>query len=289
MTTFQNEDLVLRVRPDYDPSLINLDAYEAFLDALCEDREYQKEAIRSACRFLAGGEYASTADLAEENYAGNAVLAERHRSLDRLISALPFSDKLSCSIDLATGTGKSWVFYGIARILLAEGVVDRVLLLCPSLTIESGLRAKFKRLSADRTLLDLIPADSELRVPEVTDATVTTGPGSICIENIDATYRHVRSSVRDSFLGRGATTLVLNDEAHHIYSPIAQADAAVKKWKEFLESPEFGFTRIVGASGTCYRGNDYFTDVISRYSLRQAMEDGRVEIGPLRPEGRESH
>lgn len=278
MTTFRNEDLVLRVRPDYDPSLINLDAYEAFLDALCEDREYQKESIRTACRLLAGGEYGSTADLAAENYAANAILAERYRSLDRLIAALPFGDKLSCSIDLATGTGKSWVLYGIARILLAEGVVDRVLLLCPSPTIEAGLRAKFRRFSADRTLLDLVPADREFRVPEVTDATVTTGPGAICIENIDATYRHVRSSVRDSFLGRGGSTLVLNDEAHHILSPIAQGDAAVKKWKEFLDSPDFGFTRIVGCSGTCYRGNDYFADVTSRYSLRQAMDDGRVKL-----------
>ena len=42
-----------------------------------------------------------------------------------------------------------------ARILLAESVVDRVLLLCPSLTIESALRTKFKQLSADRRLLDL--------------------------------------------------------------------------------------------------------------------------------------
>jgi hypothetical protein len=29
-------------------------------------------------------------------------------------------DKLSCSLDLATGTGKSYVIYGIARILLKE-------------------------------------------------------------------------------------------------------------------------------------------------------------------------
>jgi type III restriction enzyme len=278
MTTFRNEDLVLRVRPDYNPALINLDAYEAFLDALCEDREYQKDAIRTACRLLAGGEYRSVAELAEENYAVNPVLAERYRSLDRLIAALPFSGKLASSIDLATATGKSWVLYGIARILLAESVVDRVLLLCPSLTIEASLRTKFKRFSADPRLLDLIPSDRGFRVPEVTDATVTTGPGAICIENIDATYRHVRSSVRDSFLGRGSSTLVLNDEAHHIYSPVAQADAAVKRWKEFLDSPEFGFTRIIGCSGTCYRGNDYFADVISRYSLRQAMDDGRVKL-----------
>jgi len=277
MTTFKNEDLVLRVRSDYDPSIINLDAYEGFLDALCGDREFQKHAIRDACRFLAGGEYGSTAALAAENYAANPVLAEKYRSLEGLSSALPFPDKLACSLDLATGTGKSWVMYGIARILMAEGVVDRVLVLCPSLTIEAGLKAKFREFSADAGLLATIPADRTLRVPEIKDANSTTGPGDICVENIAATYEHVGSSVRDSFLGCGLTTLVLNDEAHHIYSPVAQADAAVKKWKAFLGSPDFGFRRIVGVSGTCYRGDEYFPDVVNRYSLRRAMDDGRVK------------
>ena len=277
MTAFRNEDLVLRVKPDFDPARINLDAYEAFLDALCGDREYQKEAIRTACVFLAGGEYESTEQLAKENYQDNPVLAEKYRSLPHLIERLPFPDKLACSLDLATATGKSWVMYGIARILLAEAVVDRVLVLCPSLTIESGLRTKFKQFSADGRLLELIPADREFRVPDITDANVTTGPGEICVENIAATYKHVRSSVRDSFSGRGEYTLVLNDEAHHIYSPLAQGDAAVKKWKSFLDDEEYGFRRIVGVSGTCYIGNEYFADVVSRYSLREAMDDGQVK------------
>jgi type III restriction enzyme len=55
--TFRNEDLVLRVRPDYDPGLLRLDRYEAFIDVLCGEREYQKEAIRTLCRFMAGGLY----------------------------------------------------------------------------------------------------------------------------------------------------------------------------------------------------------------------------------------
>ncbi len=168
--------------------------------------------------------------------------------------------------------------YGVARILMAEDVVDRVLVLCPSLTIEASLRDKFRRFSADPRLLDLIPSDRTYRVPEITTANVTTGPGAICVENIAATYAHVNSSVRDSFCGAGARTLVLNDEAHHIYTPVAQADAAVKKWKAFLDDETYGFTRIVGFSGTCYRGNDYFADVVSRYSLRQAMDDGRVKL-----------
>jgi type III restriction enzyme len=277
LTRFHNEDLVLRVNSDFDPKLLPLDEYEAFIDALCEDREYQKDAIRTVCRLLAGGEYGSTKDLAEENYDANPILTERYGSRDGLLEALPFPYMLSCSVDLATGTGKSWVMYGVARILLASGVVDRVLVLCPSLTIEAGLTVKFKKFSGDATLRDLIPDHAASRNPEVTDANQTTGPGDICIENIDATYKHVRSSVRDSFQGEGDRTLILNDETHHVFSPPTGAVRAIRRWKEFLEDPEFGFTRIAGFSGTCYTGNNYFPDVVERYSLRQAMEDGRVK------------
>ncbi len=277
MSTFRNEDLVLTVRSDYDPRRIRLERYEAFLDALCGDREYQKDAVRSVCRFLAGGEYGSTAELAEENYAQNVVLGDRYGSLEGLRAALPFPEKLACSVDLATATGKSWVMYGVAHILLAEGIVDRVLVLCPSLTIESGLRVKFKRFAGDATLRDLTPEDAAYRTPEIVDATVTTQPGNICIENIHATYENVRSSVRDSFgEGRGESTLVLNDEAHHVFTP-PTGDRAIRRWKEFLDDEEFGFARVAGFSGTCYVGNDYFADVVSRYSLREALEDGRVK------------
>lgn len=277
MTSFKNQDLVLKVKTDFDTRLLRLHKYEAFLDALCEGREFQIDAIKTVCRFLAGGVYSSTKQLAEENYRDNALLAERYGSLDGLIHELPFPDKLSCSVDHATGTGKSFVIYGIARILLAEGLVDRVLLLCPSLTIEAGLTVKFKGLSGDSRLLDLIPDDALLRVPDIKDANTTTGPGDICVENIAATYAHVKSSVRDSFLGKGGTTLVLNDEAHHIYSPVAQGDRAIRKWKAFLDDERFGFSRTVGFSGTSYVGDDYFPDVVHRYSLRQAMDEGRVK------------
>lgn len=273
---FVNEDLVLDVKPDYDPRSIRLDDFEPFLDALCSDREYQKDAIRDVCRFMAGGEYKSTNDLALENYQAKPILADRYGSFDGMLDSVPFPDKLSCSIDLATGTGKSWVIYGIARVLLAVGIIDRVLVLCPSLTIESGLCAKFTAFSANKTLRDLMPDYAVFPNPEITDADSTTGPGDICVENIDATYKHVKTSVRDSFLGKGATTLVLNDEAHHIYSP-PTGQRAIKRWKEFLDDPEFGFKYVAGFSGTCYVGDKYFSDVISRYSLRQAMEEGMVK------------
>jgi len=273
----KQDDLVLHVRTDYDPEVLRLDRYEGFLEALCGDREFQKDAIRAACRLLGGGLYANTEELAAENYAVNELLGEHYGSLSNLGAALPFRGKLACTIDLATATGKSWVMYGIAQILLAEGVVDRVLLLCPSLTIEAALHQKFNLLAGSSQLKDLLPDNSVYRNPNIVNADESTKPGDICIENIDATYQHVRSSVRDSFEGRGATTLVISDEAHHIYSPPTAGTRAIKRWKEFLDGDAFGFTRHVGLSGTCYVGNDYIADVIYRYSLREAMEDGRVK------------
>jgi len=55
--TFRNEDLVLKVRP-HDPRKWDETRYEAFLDELCGNREYQKEAIRTTLSYLLGGRYA---------------------------------------------------------------------------------------------------------------------------------------------------------------------------------------------------------------------------------------
>ena len=218
--------------------------------------------------------------LAEENYNSNDKLQERYGSFEEMVKHLQFPDRLSCSIDLATGTGKSYVMYGIARIMLAEGVVDRVLVLCPSRTIEEGLTKKFRELSADATLKDLIPENAKIRNPHIINGTESIISGSICIENFHATLEHVKSSIRESLLNKGEQTLVLNDEVHHVYNKPVGRDAIsrnIKKWKEFLLEPEFGFRYIIGFSGTCYLENDYFSDVIYRYSLRQAIEQGFIK------------
>jgi len=54
---------------------------------------------------------------------------------------------------------------------------------------------------------------------------------------------------------------------------MSPSDTALKKWKEFLLDPKYGFKFIVNVSGTCYIGDDYFTDVIHRFSLRDSIED----------------
>ena len=272
--TFQNKDLVLKVSPSYDPKRFDPNEYEAFLDALCGDREYQKEAIRETVRYFLGGEYKSLKELVEENYHNNPKLQEKYSSFEDFLSHLQLPDKLSCSLDHATATGKSYVMYGIARILLAESAVDQVLVLCPSNTIEAGLTEKFRSLSADRTLKDLLPADSKIANPRIINASNTIQKGDICIENIHATYINTKSAIEDSLAGKGERTLALNDEAHHLMSP---SDRGLKKWKEFLLDPKYGFKFIVNVSGTCYIGDDYFTDVIHRFSLKDSIEEKFVK------------
>ena len=272
--TFQNKDLVLKVSPSFDPKKLDFNQYEAFLDALCGNREYQKESIRETVRYFLGGEYQSLKDLAEENYHQSPKLQDKYSSLDDFIDYLQSPDKLSCSLDLATATGKSYVMYGIARILLAEGVVDQVLTLCPSNTIEAGLTDKFRILSGDKTLKDLLPPDSKILNPRIINASNTIQKGDICIENIHATYINTKSAIEDSLVGKGNRTLVLNDEAHHLMSP---SDTALKKWKGFLLEPKYNFRFIVNLSGTCYIGDDYFTDVIYRFSLKDSIEEHFVK------------
>ncbi len=271
---FQNEDLMLHVSSNIERSRFDVSDYEPFIDTLCGTREYQKEAIRVALRYFLGGRYTNLRQLAEENFHAHDILQQRYITFPKMEKFLKLPEQLSCSIDLATATGKSYVMYAIARIMLAHGAVDRVLILCPSLTIERGLKEKFQQLSSDATLKDLLPEDSFIRNPHIINATESIVEGTICIENFHATLLHVKSSIRASLTGKGAKTLVLNDEAHHIYNPTKD----LGRWKEFLLDPDFGFRYIAGFSGTCYNGNEYFADVIYRYPIRQAIEEGYAKI-----------
>jgi len=273
--TFRNQDLVLKVSENVDPKVFDINKYEPFLDALCREREYQKEAIRITLRYLLGGQCKNLRELAEENYHQNPILQEKYSSLEDFYRNLQLPDKLCCSLDLATGTGKSFIIYGLARIMLAEGAVDQVLVLCPSTTIEDGLLDKFHALSADKTLRDLLKgAGAKILNPGIINATETIKKGDICVENIHAVYKHVKSAIRDSLKGKGQRTLILNDEVHHM---VSGPKSELKKWKEFLLDSEFNFRYIVGDSGTCYVKNDYFADVIYRFSLRQSIEEKFVK------------
>ena len=271
--TFRQSELVLKVNRVYDTNRLDLSAWRPFIDRLCGDRVFQKEAIEAAIIYLASGQYNSLKDLAEYNYSQNVCLRDKYSSKEEFMKKLQMRDKLYANLDLATGTGKSYVMYGIAQIALGLGLVKRVLVLCPSLTIESGLLEKFKALSGDAGLKATIPTASVCKNPSIVSANETVKSGDVCIENIHAVYENTGSSIEDSFKGKGGDTLVLNDEAHHIFNKSSDNDSSIKKWKEFLLNSDYKFQYMLGFTGTAYIEDEYFPDVIYRYSLRQAIED----------------
>lgn len=272
---FNQKDLILKVNKNYDKSKLNLDKWEEFLDVLCGDRDYQKEAIRAAIIYLASGMYNSIEDIVKENYENNSELGKKYNRIEDYYSNLQIKNKLFANIDLATGSGKSYVIYGIAQILLSEKIIKRVLVLCPSLTIEKGLTKKFEELSSDTNLRNTIPVELVGSSPRIISADSTIREGDICVENIHAVYETTGSSIKDSFKNGGDDTLVLNDEAHHIFNSTNEKD--IKKWKEFLLNKDYDFRYILGFTGTAYIDDEYFNDVIYRYSLRSAIDDKIVK------------
>lgn len=272
---FKQKDLLLKVNKNYDPTKLDLDSWDFFLDKLCGDREFQKEAIKNTIIYLASGRYEKIEDLVEENYQNNNELQAKYNSLEEYKRNLQLPNKLFANIDLATGSGKSYVIYGIAQIMLGLGFVDKVLVLCPSLTIESGLTEKFESLSGNAELKNTIPQNAVCKNPSIVNANVTVKKGDICVENIHAVYSTTGSSIQDSFKNQNDRTLVLNDESHHIFNQSADKD--FKKWREFLLNPDYDFKYILGFTGTAYKDNEYFNDVIYRYSLREAVENKIVK------------
>lgn len=279
--TYNTKDLVLEVSRSYDPMKLDLTKWDRFLDVLCGDRHYQKEAIENSVIYLASGRYNSIEDLVKENWNKNSELHNRYKDIDEYFHHLQLPNKLSATIDLATGTGKSYVIYGIAQIMLGLGLVDKVLVLCPSLTIEKGLLEKFLLSSGDSKLKLTIPGDAKYQNPRIIDANITIKIGDICVENVHAVYETTGSSIRDSLSGNGERVLVLSDEAHHAFNKALGRDKesqSIKKWKEFLLNPEYNFKYMIGFTGTAYIEDKYFNDVIYRYSLRQAVDDKMVKM-----------
>ena len=120
---FKQKDLVLEVNQSYDPTKLDLDSWDIFLDKLCGDRGYQKEAIKNTVIFLASDRYTKTEDLIKENYQSNTELQIKYTSLEDYKNHLQLPNKLYANIDLATGTGKSFAIYGVAQIMLGLGVI----------------------------------------------------------------------------------------------------------------------------------------------------------------------
>ena len=275
--SFKQSELVLKVSNVYNTTKLDISDWMPYLNRLCNDRTYQIEAITQAIIYLASGNYKSLSGLAVENFKENPNLQEKYTTEDDFLKVFQLKNKLFANIDLATGTGKSYVIYAIAQIALGIGLVDKVLVLCPSLTIETGLKDKFEKLSSDAGLKGLLPDKVMYKNPSIVTANETVKKGDICVENIHAVYETTGSSISDSFLGIGDRVLVLNDESHHIFNKSATDDSSIKKWRTFLLDDKYDFKYILGFTGTAYIDDEYFPDVIYRYSLRDAIESRIVK------------
>ena len=270
-------DQVLRVDDRRDAVEAVVHKYDAFLNLLCADKfSFQRDAVRTALRFLVSDKYPNLERLALENWNAHKEIQQKHEGGSAAyLDKMPLRDCKAVSLDLATGAGKSYVMYALSAVALAEGLVDRVLVLCPSLTIEDGLLEKFTALAGNNELAAIMKElGAAATIPGIKRGNVTVRDGDICIENIHAVYENTGSSIADSFRGRGARTLVLNDEAHHLFSPI---DKGLKEWLKFLLNPDYGFRFIVNVTGTPYVEDDYFPDVVYRYGLKKAIEDKVVK------------
>ncbi|MDG5467270.1 DEAD/DEAH box helicase family protein [Deltaproteobacteria bacterium IMCC39524] len=271
---FRITDQLLKVDDNSDDVEALVHKYDAFLNLLSSGTySFQRDAIRESFRFLISPKYSDLERLARENWSNNNALSHRHDNIDSFLEKMPLKDCKAASLDLATGAGKSFVMYGIAAIALAEGLVDRVLVLCPSLTIEEGLLGKFTSLAGDSKLAEILKElDAQVPIPAIKRGTETIQPGDICVENIHAVYAKTGSSIADSFKGNGSRTLVLNDEAHHLFSPSDSGESSMKEWLKFLVNTEYDFRYMIHVTGTPYAGDEYFPDVIYRFGIKQAIE-----------------
>lgn len=262
----REKNLVLKVQDNVDVKKWDESKYYNFIDNLVGNRNYQKEAILAALKFMCGGEYKNTKELALENFNVNDNIKNMYVTIENFMNKIDFYDNYSANIDMATGTGKSWVMYGIATIMLAEKIVDQVLVLTPSVTIEDELTKKFKSFATDNSLNEVLKSIP----PKIINGSESIVKGCICIENRDAVYKNSSSSIVDGLLGKGDSTLLISDEVHHIYY------SEENEWKSFVEKINFKYN--IGLSGTCYfKDNTYFPNVIYRYSLSEAIEDRRVK------------
>jgi len=277
ISPIRNEDLVLKVSPT-DEIKKKVESYDAFIELIFDSEYYfLKEATYKILFYLFSSSYLTITDLAKENFTNNSKLAQKYSTQQKFISSLQLPNKKTCTVDLATGTGKSYLIYAIAQIAMHADLVDQVLVLCPSVTIENALLDKFNQFAGNSDIRNSLPNGNNI-TPRIINANQTILPGDICVENIHAVYANTNASIADSLRGHGSRSLILNDEAHHIFNKLSGSDEGkIKEWKKFLVNPEFNFNLIVNFTGTPYIGDEYFTDVIYRYPISKAIADRIVK------------
>jgi len=96
--------------------------------------------------FFVTKKYKNTKEIAKYTYDQSNNLKKKYNNIEQYLLHIRIKDRKSYSIDLATATGKSWVIYGVAQIMLAEGLVDKVLVLCPKVQRRCGAYKDYGRI-----------------------------------------------------------------------------------------------------------------------------------------------
>lgn len=279
-----------------------LEKYQELIDVVCgrgDDRDtnpffFQKQAIEELLSYYL--EYSDLNELLSENLVDNSELEEYYEEL----YGKNFQDKLEdlekriATIDLPTGTGKSYVMFLIAIILLNElPEIDRIQIIMPSKTIKKQLNIKFEE------LFDKIKSIQNLKLPNLVSLHEDAlSENCLAVDNIHKFYETENAilSKEESFgNGKGKNVLVINDEAHHIYNfnqgsnPRSQEYQDIKKWKEFLFNPNYGIKNIINFTATPFEAkNTYLHNVIYRYGLMEAIKNKVVKDIKYLPEGDET-
>ena len=77
-------------------------------------REYQKEATHTLLKYFISNKYKNLEELMQENYYEKKDLRAIFPSFEMYKKQAIFSKMKYATLDIATGTGKSYIMFGIA-------------------------------------------------------------------------------------------------------------------------------------------------------------------------------
>jgi type III restriction enzyme len=271
----------------------NFSEIEDYVRELVGSRDYQYDAIKQIMIYLWGNGYKSITELGKENYEQKLQIQQRFGTETNFFHNMPLPDLLSGVVHMATGTGKSYVIFAIAYLSIVMGLTKRVLVLGPASTIiEQGLRQKFSDLKNRKEFNDKLPIKYRGKAINLLTDNDPIEDDSIVIENINAVYTF--GGITDTLFKNTAEVLVLGDEIHHAYSHLKYSDNRLvldkeegpegkkseardeRLWMRFLrENKEI--TRHIGFTGTPYNQDEYFTDIIYNYSIKDATEQKYIK------------
>lgn len=280
-----------------DPNKFDFSEIEEYVKELANGREYQYEAIRNIMIYLWGERYNSVLDLAKENYKTKEEIQKRFPTEKHFLNMMPLPNRLSGVCHMATGTGKSYVIFAIAYLSILLGKTKRVLVIGPSSTvIEQGLTDKFKEYMFGEKGLQLkekLPERYRNIKVEIKNSNDPIEDNCIVIENLNAIFLKDNNSIGDTLFSQEDEVLVLSDEVHHAYSHLDFSKPIIdygfqegregtgenrdeRLWMKFIRE-EKKITRHIGFTGTPYNENEYFTDVIFNYSIKDAIEEKYIK------------